>query len=155
MKRGIEPGNLEKITSSYLAGGIREDKSRIHDVVFDPEDKRIDALLTLDEYAADTNGEFHLSDITSSCFVAQMCIAYICLDLDMTKEQVGEVWQTNYSVKNQKPILTPENISGWAKLTKKTDRTNTTGKMYYTMDFDVGEGSFYGKFGACVQLNKS
>ncbi|MFH1456903.1 MAG: hypothetical protein ABIF17_02175 [Patescibacteria group bacterium] len=141
--------------SEYLDSGFAHDVMRIHDIQIDFISKTITAKLDLTEthqnqYTNQESNEFHLSAVTGYRYIAQLIILYICRDLNIKKQDLGEVYEISHEMQTKSKISTPENISATVNFSKYIKRES---KLVAEVDFNIEE-AFSGKFRLLTFLDK-
>ena len=131
--------------SDYLTNGWKSEYFELIEISH-CEAEEFEIVLFAREYAPDHSGEFHFSALQLFRWVQQMAIAWICLDLGVTKSQLGEVFLTRFDVKCRN-VITNRTIRLKMLQPKKGTKF---GKIFYEGQFDCEDSLFTGRISACV-----
>ncbi|MBW2990609.1 hypothetical protein KY348_02800 [Candidatus Woesearchaeota archaeon] len=144
----------KEITSEYIDTGSSLEEIIFSRIRIDLEHECVQSFVDVrtdfeNSYEGDKDNSWHWSVITAYRAISQLAIAYICLELDKTKNEIGEIMQISSSITTKEPIKEKTNVPMYINFSKYIKRGN---RLLGQLDFDVKGKSFYGNIRFAVDL---
>ncbi|MBR9702107.1 hypothetical protein GOV13_04255 [Candidatus Pacearchaeota archaeon] len=144
----------EEIRSEYLDRGFSDENLNIKNINFDLEEKIASAEVDVEtnfENSYETGGDnaYHWSAITAYRAVSQVAVGYICTELNMPKNQIGEIMQISSHMRTAKPINEVSKVPINIEFQKYFKRGSN---LYGELNFNIADRSFTGGIRFAVDL---
>lgn len=145
----------KEIKSEYINKGFSTEKLRIRNVDFNLERKLATASVDVEtdfknSYEEIKDNSYHWSAITAYRAVSQLAIGYICTELGMAKNEIGEIMQISSRMNTTAPICQTKKVPVKVEFLRYIKRRN---RVLGELQFDIANRTFHGDIRFAIDLD--